>query len=93
MLPARAGPNPDVEGPAAAQYTGYSRAHRRIATSGEGAAMTLAGLIVCAVGVLGFLANYTGFYPMSGVMADMRLWVGVMVIGALTAVFTRRAND
>jgi hypothetical protein len=55
--------------------------------------MTLAGLIVCAVGVLGFLANYTGFYPMSGVMADMRLWVGVMVIGALTAVFTRRAND
>ena len=55
--------------------------------------MTLAGLIVCAVGILGFLANFMGLYPMSGVMADMRLWVGVMVIGAITAIFTRRASD
>ena len=55
--------------------------------------MTLAGLIVCAIGIAGFLANYMGFYPMSGAMADMRLWVGVMVIGALTAILTRRASD
>lgn len=55
--------------------------------------MTLAGLIVCGIGILGFLTNYLGFYPMSGVMADMRLWVGVMLIGAVTALLTRRASD
>ena len=55
--------------------------------------MTLIGLIVCAAGILGFLANYTGMYAMTGVMADQRLWVGVVVIGALTAILTRRASD
>lgn len=55
--------------------------------------MTFAGIVVCLVGIAGFAANYMGLYPMSGVMADMRLWVGVMVIGALTAILTRRASD
>ncbi|NUM53125.1 MAG: hypothetical protein HUU46_05725 [Candidatus Hydrogenedentes bacterium] len=55
--------------------------------------MTMAGLIVCVIGIAGFLANYMGFYPMSGVMGDNRLWVGVMVIGAITAILTRRASD
>ncbi|HRK34052.1 MAG TPA: hypothetical protein PLJ47_05595 [Candidatus Hydrogenedentes bacterium] len=55
--------------------------------------MTLAGLIVCAIGIVGFLANYTQMYPLSGALADMRLWVGVMVVGAATAILTRRASD
>ncbi|MDZ4861522.1 MAG: hypothetical protein SGI88_21325 [Candidatus Hydrogenedentes bacterium] len=55
--------------------------------------MTLNGLIVCAIGIVGFLANYLEFYPMSGALADIRLWVGVMVIGAITAIVTRRASD
>lgn len=55
--------------------------------------MTLAGLIVCAAGVLGFLANYFGLYPMTGVMGDLRLWGGAAVIGAITALLTRRASD
>lgn len=69
------------------------REHHITGLRWEEAAMTLAGLIVCAIGIAGFLANYTGMYPLSGAMADMRLWVGVIVIGALTAILTRRASD
>lgn len=55
--------------------------------------MTMIGLIVCAIGILGFLANFFGLYPMPSVMADIRLWVGIVVVGALTAILTRRASD
>lgn len=68
-----------------AAYTGLNNMGSRT--------MTLAGLIVCAAGVLGFLANYFGLYPMTGVMGDLRLWGGAAVIGAITALLTRRASD
>lgn len=55
--------------------------------------MTLIGLIVCAIGVIGFLVQYMGWYALPGVMSDNRLWIGVAVVGALTAILTRRASD
>ena len=55
--------------------------------------MTMIGLIVCAIGLAGLMVNYLNLYPMTGVMADLKLWVGIAVIGAITAILTRRASD
>ena len=55
--------------------------------------MTMIGLIVCAIGLAGLVVNYLNLYPMTGVMADLKLWVGIAVIGAITAILTRRASD
>lgn len=85
MLPVFAWCVPNFAGREDAAYTGPIKEGSRT--------MTLAGLIVCAAGVLGFLANYFGLYPMTGVMGDLRLWGGAAVIGAVTALLTRRASD
>ncbi|GMU91977.1 MAG: hypothetical protein AMXMBFR4_10350 [Candidatus Hydrogenedentota bacterium] len=55
--------------------------------------MTMIGLIVCAIGVLGFLANFTGFYMMPPPYGNLYIWGGAAVIGAVTAMLTRRASD
>jgi len=55
--------------------------------------MTLIGIILAIVGVLGFLANLSGIYVMTGLAGDLRLWGGVAVIGVILAILTRRARD
>ena len=85
MLPVFVWCDPNFAALVGAAYTGRRKMGSR--------AMTLAGLIVCAAGVLGVRANYCGLYPMTGVMGDLRLWGGAAVIGAVTALLTRRASD
>lgn len=55
--------------------------------------MTLIGIILAVVGVLGFLANITGIYIMTGMAGDLRLWGGIAAVGAILAILTRRARD
>jgi len=55
--------------------------------------MTRIGIILATVGVLGFLANVTGIYVMSGMAADLRIWGGAAVVGVVLAVLTRRPRD
>lgn len=55
--------------------------------------MTFIGILLAVVGVVGLLANITGIYVMTGMAGDLKLWVGIAVVGAVTALLTRRARD
>jgi len=53
----------------------------------------MVGIILAIVGLAGLLLNYTGAYPMSGVLGDLKLWGGVTLLGVIVWVFTRRPRD
>ena len=55
--------------------------------------MTLLGMIVCSVGIIGYVVNYMGLAALPGILQDQKLWIGLAVIGGVTAMLTRRARD
>lgn len=55
--------------------------------------MTLIGIILALIGIVGFILNYTGITKLEGVLGDLRVWGALAVVGAVTAILTRRPSD
>ncbi|MFA6241433.1 MAG: hypothetical protein WC655_10910 [Candidatus Hydrogenedentales bacterium] len=55
--------------------------------------MTLVGIILTIVGVLGVVGVYTGIVQSTGYVGDPRIWGGVAAAGIVLALLTRRPRD
>jgi hypothetical protein len=55
--------------------------------------MTLVGIALLAVGFAGGAANHFGLIQFNGVLADMKLWIGLAVVGGIVVMLNRRTSD
>lgn len=55
--------------------------------------MATLGIVLLAVGLIGFVLTYMGVVVASGVVGQPALWAGVGAIGAVVAILSRRPRD
>jgi len=55
--------------------------------------MTLIGFVLLIAGLGGAAVNYFGIMPMTGVLAGMKLWIGLAVIGGVVIMLNRRTAN
>jgi len=55
--------------------------------------MTIIGIILLVAGLAGAAVSHFGIIQLSGVLADMKLWIGLAVIGGILIILNRRTSD
>ena len=55
--------------------------------------MTLFGILLAVVGIVGAALMYFNVVPWTGFFGDIKVWVGIAVAGLVIAMLTRRPRD
>ncbi len=55
--------------------------------------MTLIGILLAVVGIAGAALMFFNIVPWTGLFGDIRIWVGIAVVGGVIAMLTRRPSD
>ncbi|GMW02587.1 MAG: hypothetical protein AMXMBFR84_37230 [Candidatus Hydrogenedentota bacterium] len=55
--------------------------------------MSLIGILISVVGLLGAVGTFAGIIQIPGVAGDPKLWAAVLAVGVVVTILTRRPGD